>query len=295
MEIRLRDIVARWRSAAALGGDLRGDAVGVLMDFLNDPHPFVRWHASEALAETARALQRRRTLGDGLWARRSRRPLTFEGFWTLLSQAMREGDARCRAAIADGLGLWGHPRAIDPLAWALREDDAPLVRVSAADALGRIGDREAADSLGQALTDESLWVRSAAARALGKVAAPEAVDALQEALSDADPLVRRSVVAALGRIPEKRARRALVACLQDEDLAVRWYAARGLGEIGQVENVVPLEALLEDEGVLFDRSIGDMAQSAIEVIERHSQSPWHWLRKQMYIVRRMVADKMRKG
>ncbi len=294
VETETEDVVARWRSAAALGGDLHGDAVETLLDFLRDPHPFVRWHASEALAETARVSQGRGPLGSMLWVRRSDRFLTFKEFWMRLERGLRDGKARTRAAIVDGLGLWGHPRAIDPLVSALQEDDAPLVRASAAAALGRIGDRQGARPLGKSLTDESLWVRSAAGHALGRIAAPESVDALKDALSDAQSLVRGSVTAALGNIVTDRARRTLVQCLKNGDPVVRWYAARGLAKIGGVESIVPLEALLEDDTVLFDRSIGEMAQVAIKAIEERSNSPWHWLRRQFHVIAHMVGER-RKG
>jgi HEAT repeat protein len=107
--------------------------------------------------------------------------------------------------------------------------------------------------------------------------------------------MRGSVVVALGHIRAKKARRALVGCLQDEDPAVRWYAARGLAEIGEVENVVPLQALLKDDVVLFDRSVGEVAESAIVAIERRGGSPWHWLRKQVHVVGQMLVEKTERG
>lgn len=278
------DVVARWRSVATLGGDLRVDAADALADFLRDPHPFVRWHASKALAETASALQQRGSVG------RSNGVLTFAAFWSMLEEGIRDGHAGRRTAIADGLGLWSHPRSIDLLTSVMEEDDGPSVRASAARALGRIGDRQAVQPLCGALGDECLWVQRAAARALGQIGAPESVDALREALVYEEPLMRGSVVVALGHIRTKEARRALVDCLQDEDPAVRWYAARGLAEIGEVENVVPLQALLEDDVVLFDRAVGEVAQSAIVAIERRSGSPWHWLRKQIHVVKQMVLE-----
>lgn len=293
--IETTDVVARCRSAVALGGDLHGDAVDFLLDFLGDPHPFVRWHASEALAETAHTLQGRGPLDSVLWTRRPDHLLTFKEFWRRLEGRMQEGNTKCRTSIADGLGLWGHPRAINPLISALQEDEAPLVRVSAADALGRIGDRQAAQSLGEALTDESLWVRSAAAQALSQIAAPESVDALRDALSDAESLVRGNATAALGHIATGRARRTLIECLQNRDPVVRWYAARGLAEIGEVDGILPLEGLLEDNAIFFGRSIGEMAQSAIEAIEERSKSPWHWLRKQFHVIAYIVGEKRKKG
>ena len=284
------DILVRWHDASALGGDLRADAADNLLDFLNDSHPFVRWRASRALAETARGLQGGGPLGGSLWIRHSNHFLTFDAFWKLLEQRIEDGDARCRVAIVDGLGLWGHPRGIDLLISALKRDDAPVVRAAAANALGSIGDRQAVRPLIDALRDECLWVQRAAGHALGQIAAPESVDALRDALSDAESLVRASVAAALGHISTTKVRRTLVECLQDEDPAVRWYAARSLANVGEVENIVPLEALLEDEAVLFGRSIGEMARSAIEAIERRSASPWHWLRKKVHIAKQMVKQ-----
>lgn len=90
-------------------------------------------------------------------------------------------------------------------------------RVSAAWALGAIGDARAAEALVQALGDEKDRVRTAAAEALGKIRDPRTMKDLTEALFArlADPRGKGFLDAAQGlaRLKERRAIEPLVAAL----------------------------------------------------------------------------------
>lgn len=85
----------------------------------------------------------------------------------------------------------------------LQSRDA-VVRISVADALGRIGPeaKEAAPALIAALKDQDAFIRNSAAEALGEIGpgTKEAAPALIGALKDRDAGVRRSAAKALEKI-----------------------------------------------------------------------------------------------
>jgi len=66
------------------------------------------------------------------------------------------------------------------------EDEAPVVRVAAANALSRVGGGPMPEPLAHAARDEAPTVRSAATRALGAYDDERAVDLAREALLDPD-------------------------------------------------------------------------------------------------------------
>lgn len=275
--------IDRWQRAAALAGDIRRDPIQELCDLLEDRHPFVRWEAGVALANTATRLQTRARLGLSIWNRRWRES-TFAELLDLMRTSLQSPIPQRRAATADALGLWDHEGAVALLIPAL-EDSESLVRAGAATALGRIGDKAAVSALAFALKDSSVWVRRAAADALGAIGAPEAVPALQLALSDAQPLVLNSVICALGHLPTTKARRLLVQHARGDDPVVRWYVARSLATIGDASSLPALEHLQGDDTELFGQPISDITESAIKRIKKRESGPWNQVRKTFYALR----------
>jgi HEAT repeat protein len=87
-------------------------------------------------------------------------------------------DRNVRANAAASLGQIGDPRAIEPLALALIEQD-DSVYYEAANALGQLGDARGIDVLITALKDSNSYVRYQAANALGKLGDRRALPALQ--------------------------------------------------------------------------------------------------------------------
>ena len=170
-------------AAVALGriGDPR--AIGPLAAALS--HPATRWSAAEALVE----------MGDPALG-----PLV-----TALSGA----DVQvCKALLVH---LKQHEvkdhRLVEPLLRQLHSSDW-LVRQSAAESLGRIGDPCAVDGLITALRDDNRLVREEAARVLGEMGDARAVDALLDALRN---LNTAQAARALGRIGDARALEPLAA------------------------------------------------------------------------------------
>lgn len=274
----------RVQEAVALAGQIHSPAVQRLISLLGDEHPFVRWQAGVSLASTAAQLRQRARAGSPIWDRQSPE-LTYSGLLTLLRNGLQDSNPLRREATADMLGLLDHEVVVSFLIQSL-EDHEAAVRASAAAALGRIADKSAASALIPALSDPSIWVRRAAADALGAIADPSSVPALQLALSDRHPLVRASAVCALGHINIARSREILEQCCADADATVRWYAARALGQVGNTGSLPALDRIRGDDSVLFGQSTGEVADLAMEAIERRESGPWHWLRKNLFAMRR---------
>ncbi len=96
-------------------------------------------------------------------------------------------------------------------------------------------DPNAVPGLLSALDSDDVYVRITAAEALGKIGNPIAIGRLFDTLSDPRPDVRRRVVKALERIAtEPKARAAsetvpgLAGALRDPDVTVRWSARMAL-------------------------------------------------------------------
>jgi len=123
----------------------------------------------------------------------------------------------------------------------------PSVRVQAAVALGRSGDREAVPALARALGDKEAGVRREAAKALGLLKDARAAGALLGALEDRDPNVRFYAAYALGEIQEPKAAPALIEALADPVWGVRDQAAWALRELRDPALAAPLVAALEHE------------------------------------------------
>jgi HEAT repeat protein len=291
------DTLALCQQLLALAERWDADAAHQLVEYLDDPDPFVRWQAGEALAQMVTGLHRRghslraRTAGQGT-------ALTFTRLVEIVQESLQNASHRQRAAIADALGRWRQVAAT-PLLIATLRDPEMAVRVSAASALGQAGDDDAVGALVKALRDESLWVRRAAAEALGAIGSPLAVPALAEALqsfSDSaiesdiaatddgcvSALVRASLVGALGHFHSPKARSLLISASEDPELAVRWQAVRGLGKIGDVSALPMLKALLQDDAQVAGRSIAELAAEAITAIEHRQQGWGNWLRKMFH-------------
>jgi len=129
---------------------------------------------------------------------------------------------------------------IERLTRNLSASDA-LTREKAADSLGALRDKRAADPLIQLLEDDSSGVRLAAAKALGGIADSSAIEPLiVVSIKDKDDAVRKEAVKALSSFKDGRTFRTLVAKLKDTSLAVRLAAIRALGELRDKEAISPL-------------------------------------------------------
>lgn len=177
---------------------------------------------------------RQRGALERLGEQRSRQAAPYIG--ALLLQVNSPLQSRVSAATA--LGRIGDTDSVPYLERATR-DEVKEVRFAAALALGKVRSIEVIAPLETALqNDPHWWVRYAAAIALGDTRQPAAVPALSRALNEELRWqVRQQAARALGQIATRPAVEALGRALRDSDPTVRYSAARALGEVGGTESL----------------------------------------------------------
>ncbi len=185
---------------------------------------------------------------------------------------LRDGEATVRRAAAFGAGLSGDARLVRFLVAALADEDAETA-ANAAEALGKIGGKDAIDALLAALAKPS-GPRPAVALALFRN--PErTVTALLGVFGEEHlaPEPRRAVVYALSRKPQREAAPALRAVLRKEERGaerpssdeVAW-AARGLGLLEDEESASDLVRLAASRDV----SVSVQALTALHSLSKKS-------------------------
>lgn len=120
-----------------------------------------------------------------------------------LLKALDDKDLRVREASVRALAAPQATFARPALATRLKQDEWPLIRAAAADALARSGaNAEIDQSLTEALLDDSALVRARSVRALGERRAQNAAGRIRDHLADKDewPEVRAEAARALGAL-----------------------------------------------------------------------------------------------
>ncbi|HEU4683701.1 MAG TPA: HEAT repeat domain-containing protein [Nitrospira sp.] len=153
-----------------------------------------------------------------------------------LTASLGNKDWIVRMHAAQALGRIKSPDSVEPLL-PLLQDKVKAVREEAAMALAAIGDA-AVPSLISALAHADWLVRLHAVEALGRMRSPASVDPLLSVLfNDRDTAVREDVVRALGQIGDERAVEFLVVTMKEPGL--RPLAVEALGQIGD-RRAVPI-------------------------------------------------------
>ena len=186
-----------------------------------------------------------------------------------LAKAVRtDRDASVREMAAWSLADADHSSlASDALIAALRDSD-PHVKLTAAWALGSVGNRNAADALAQSLSDPSSEMRKRAAWALGNLDLKQAPAALIALLKDSDPETRETAAWALYEIEDPAAIPGLEAAMsreQNKELQIAYI--RALAATGE-KSVDALRSLLESK----DPEIRTIAVKALA--GGHATGPW---------------------
>lgn len=237
--------------------------------------------------------------------------LEKEGEIDDLIDHLRNSDTtEVRSHAAEILGRLGsgsdwHPESdpVSTLVDVARDDDSPVVRAAAVDALDEVGldaiqrlllelsnsiDRSAiqgagwvsANAIGDVLTDDLPELRMAAATALGKIGDADAVGPLVQRLNDSDERVRVRAARSCGRIGDPRAVEPLIERLSDPVVDVRRATANALGRIGTQQSIDALRRLLDDESEAVRRIAVDglgnssdprAAKSLIEALDDESE------------------------
>lgn len=212
-----------------------------------------------------------------------------------LTVQLQSGDHHERSAAALEMGKSGDPNVIPPLVAALCSDhdlnviedvtwaltrlqplpipsllDAlanadPHGRHNIVHALGKLGDRSAADALIASLRDSAKRVRAKAVFVLGQIGIAEAVPALIERLNDDDDNVRWAAFETL-TLPAMNAGPALIEALSHPDEIVREGAARALGALGYELALPSLIAALDDPSF-------DVRSAALEALAQLAHNP----------------------
>jgi len=152
---------------------------------------------------------------------------------TLLS-LLHDRDAVARRSAAEALGKIGNPQAAAGLVVALG-DQSSIVREASARSLGGVGPLDMATRvyIAELLGDPVQSVRTAAAQTLASLDSTKNLWPMAMAqLAHADPEVRRAVIQAMDSIDSPEIMRALVDSLHDPDPRVRQAAVAVLGESG---------------------------------------------------------------
>jgi HEAT repeat protein len=196
-----------WQGLVAVGSP----AVDTLVSFVREKNPVWQVEAREAAAALG-------LISDA----RSVEPLIG---------ALEDKEGFCRREAAVALGQIADQRAIQPLARALQEQDETL-RDCAAAGLGRIGP-PAFDAVINVFHSADPVMRESAAKALGAIRDRRAIPVLVQVAQDVyeDSRVRRAAVRALGVIGNREAVPFLKAALNDDDENIRVCAAFALQKI----------------------------------------------------------------
>ncbi len=155
-----------------------------------------------------------------------------------------------RVTAAQALGKIAVPGTVPVLLRSLKDAD-PAVRATSAWALGRFGEDvldQAGLELATLLDDPSPAVKLAAAQALGAVGGTQTIiELLTERLTSPDIETRRAVVSALTWLEASSAHHALLKALNDPDAQVRQGAIAALGEMVDPRSLPAIrERLLKD-------------------------------------------------
>jgi HEAT repeat protein len=152
----------------------------------------------------------------------------------MLITLLGDREAAVRLTAAEALGKIGDQRAERFLVQALHDSD-PRVREAAARSIGALSQEseKVEMELVALLSDPEVPVRHAAAQALGgQKGTPALMSALTELLRNPDPAVRQAAVHALLLIDGQDSLPALSASVMDDDPMVRQWAVAALGETG---------------------------------------------------------------
>ena len=237
-----------------------------LQTLLPDPDP-------KALEEV---LLRMGDEGAEDWKKRVIELYDLSGFTDARMRQLHSHSKSKRSDAARRLGRIGDPRTVPELKELLR-DPKEEVREAALFALGRIGTREALESMLDALDSGGRWSqekvaeaveeagdesrrvlvglvrdgnpsrRAFAAEVMGGIGGAEEAVHLEEALEDEEVDVRARAADSLGRMRHRLARPALLLALDDPAWEVRAQAVKALGKIGEELDAPRLAEMLRDD------------------------------------------------
>jgi HEAT repeat protein len=153
-----------------------------------------------------------------------------------LLPALFDENEDVRKFAADILGQARATEAVAALCKAAREDDVKNVVVSAVEALGKIGSKEALPTLYQIFDDDDS-IRLESAEAIGLIGESESALFLQERIQDDNYLVTYAIIDALGNIGDARSLPVLIQTLDQVPATMEEPVCRAILKIGQRNNM----------------------------------------------------------
>jgi HEAT repeat protein len=160
------------------------EATPMVTRLLTSPDPSVRFTAVGALGRLAR------------YASSTAGPEVM--------RLLTDPEVIVRSEAIDVLGLLRYVPALEAVRAAVRTDTEPLVRASAAETLGDLGDPQVIPDLQHAIRDSDEAVRGYAADALGKLGTPELLPGLMAAYDkESASRVRGEILGARCRLGER--------------------------------------------------------------------------------------------
>ncbi len=172
-----------------------------------------------------------------------------------------DADADVRANSISGLWENERPSLIVPFIHLLKTDEVPLVRATAASALGRfvylneIEEIEDAhvEPIKQALLEtihqpaEDVEVRRRAIEAIAYVNNPQVTRIIESAYYDEDEKMQVSAIFGMGRSADTRWRPQVISELENSNSEIRFEAARACGELEAGDAVPKLIELIDED------------------------------------------------
>jgi HEAT repeat protein len=184
-----------------------------------------------------------------------------------------DADPSVQRAALEHLAYLDDPRMPSKLMYAVASHPNPSMRCAAAQALARVEDARAAETLRGALSDQEPWVRYFAARSLAELRHRPALDDLTRvAFDDRAGHVQLAAIDALGRLGDPAAIPALAVLAGCEDTERSNAALHALGGLDHADAWPPLQTALraeEDERrASAAAAIGRLgSEAAIELLE----------------------------
>jgi HEAT repeat protein len=252
------------------------ECVPLLIDRLNDGNENVRRAAVESLSnfEDERVMPLlQNALRDPSAKIRTAAAQSFghlenPAYVSDVIRALSDPDAWVRYYAARALGQIRSPESLDPLAVTLREDEAPQVRIAAAEALGSIGGRRAVSILAAVVSAEDRDLGRAALLALGVIGHPDALGPIASALRSNDSSRRLDAVHALAMRRDSQAAESLQwAAAADREAAVAEAAIEELGRMATPESIASLLRLASDRR-FRERAVDAISRLGSKHLER---------------------------
>lgn len=149
-----------------------------------------------------------------------------EGVINLLLDQLKSQDLETKRAAVTVLGRLGYRRATNGLIDVLETETS--LRIDAANALARLGDEAALDSLLKLIGDPDGGVRQAVVAALNSIGSAKMPQRIKPLLRDENPLVRESAAKIAGYFGYEDCADTLLECCNDPDERVRKAALEHL-------------------------------------------------------------------